>query len=98
MDYHYHARTTIHQRKELAMAVIEDGQSSKEAEVSFKLSRQSAAKWVRRFRDRSCRPRCSPRLTSTELVERVEAQRLQRWTGTRIAREFFPIDAAYHFR
>lgn len=23
MDYHYHARTTMHQRKELAMAVIE---------------------------------------------------------------------------
>jgi transposase InsO family protein len=81
MDYHYHARTTVHQRKQLAMAVIG--------------GRLSAAKWVRRFRDegeaglrdRSCRPRCSPRLISDELVVLVESQRRLRWTGMRIARE-----------
>jgi transposase InsO family protein len=95
MDYHYHARTTIHQRKELAMAVIEGRLSLKEAAASFKLSRQSAAKWVTRFReegeaglrDRTCRPRRSPRLTPAELVVRVEAQRRLRWTGMRIAKE-----------
>ena len=95
MDYHYHARTTIHQRKELAMAVIEGRLSLKEAAAEFKLSRQSAAKWVRRFRDegeaglrdRSCRPRRSPRQTIAELTGRIEAQRRLRWTGMRIARE-----------
>ncbi len=57
--------------------------------------RLSVAKWVRRFReegearlrDRSCHPLCSPRLTSAELVVRVEAHLRQRWTGRRIARE-----------
>ncbi len=95
MDYHYHARTTIHQRKELAMAVLERRLSLKEAAASFRLSRQSAAKWVRRFRDEgeaglrdlSCRPRCSPRQIPADLIARVEAQRRRRWTGMRIARE-----------
>ena len=49
MDYHHHARLTIHRREELAQAVIQGQLSLKEAAASFKLSRQSAAKWVARF-------------------------------------------------
>jgi transposase InsO family protein len=63
------------------------------AAAEFKLSRQSAAKWVRRFRegggaalrDRSSRPHRSPRRIGPELVERVERLRRERWTGVRIA-------------
>jgi transposase InsO family protein len=79
MDYYYHARLTIHRREELAKIVVQ--------------GRQSAAKWVRRFRaqgrsglcDRSSRPRRSPRRSSAELVAQVEQLRRQRWTGVRIA-------------
>ena len=50
MDYHHHARLTIYRREELAETVIQGRLSLKEAAAEFKLSRQSAAKWVRRFR------------------------------------------------
>jgi transposase InsO family protein len=93
MDYHHHARLTIHRREELAKIVVQGRLSLKEAAAEFKLSRQSAAKWVRRFRaqgrsglcDRSSRPRRSPRRSSAELVAQVEQLRRQRWTGVRIA-------------
>jgi transposase InsO family protein len=93
MDYHHHARLTIYRREELAQAVIQGQLSLKEAAASFKLSRQSAAKWVARFRqsgrdglrDRTSRPHHSPRLTNPPLVERVACLRRERWTGVRIA-------------
>jgi len=93
MDYHHHARLTIHRREELAKTVLFCRLSLKEAAAEFKLSRQSAAKWVRRFRieghpglrDRSSRPGRSPRRTSAQLVAQVERLRRQRWTGVRIA-------------
>ena len=93
MDYHHHARLTIHRREELAEAVIQGRLSLKKAAAEFKLSRQSAAKWVHRFRteqqpglrDRSSRPHRSPRSTSPELIDRVQRLRRQRWTGVRIA-------------
>jgi transposase len=93
MDYHHHARLTIVRREELAKSVLEGRLSLKEAE--FKLSRQSAAKWVRRYRDhgvaglndRSSRPHCSSRGTSKERIMEIEQLRRQRWTGVRIARQ-----------
>jgi transposase InsO family protein len=82
MDYHHHARLTVRGREDLAKSVVEG-----------RLSRQSAAKWVRRYReggaaalgDRSSRPGRSPRITSADLVERVAQLRRERWTGVRIA-------------
>jgi len=67
--------------------------SLKQAAACFKLSRQSAAKWVARFRqagrdglrDRTSRPQRSPRRTRAEVAERVATLRRQRWTGVRIA-------------
>ena len=61
----------------------------------YGLSRQTAGKWVRRYRqlgvsgleDRSSRPRRLRQPTSAELVSRVEALRRERWTGHRIARQ-----------
>ena len=93
MDYHHHARLTVLRREELAKSVIERRLSLKQAANEFKLSRQSAAKWVARYRqqgraglqDRTSRPHRSPRRTSAELAARVEALRRQRWTGVRIA-------------
>jgi transposase InsO family protein len=93
MDYHHHARLTIHSRERLAKDVVEGRLSLREAAAECRLSRQSAGKWVRRYReagvaglgDRCSRPRRSPRSTSAELVERVERLRRERWTGVRIA-------------
>jgi transposase InsO family protein len=93
MDYHHHARLTVHGREQLAKDVVEGRLSLREAAAERGLSRQSAAKWVRRYRqsgvsglvDRSSRPECSPGRTSEELIERVERLRRERWTGVRIA-------------
>src|SRR5271154_677862 len=89
MDYHHHARLTIHSRELLAKKVLAGEVSLNSAAAEFKLSRQSAAKWVRRFRaggraalhDRSSRPHRSPRTTSPEVVARVECLGRGPWTG-----------------
>jgi transposase InsO family protein len=93
MDYHHHARLTIYSREQLAKRVLQGELSLNEAAAEFKLSRQAAAKWVRRFReggsaalqDLTSRPHRSPRTTSSELASRVERLRHERWTGVRIA-------------
>jgi transposase InsO family protein len=93
MDYHNHARLVVCRREELAQEVLAGRVSLKEAAASFKLSRQSAAKWVRRYRDQgvaglrdgSSRPLRSPRRTSEERVMEIERLRRERWTGIRIA-------------
>jgi len=93
MDYHHHARLTIHSREQMAKRVLQGELSLSEAAAEFKLSRQAAAKWVRRFReggsaalrDLSSRPHRLPRSTSAETASHVEQLRRQRWTGVRIA-------------
>jgi transposase InsO family protein len=95
MDYHHHARLTVRGREYLAKSVIEGRLRLREAAAECRLSRQSAAKWVRRYRleglaglkDRSCRPVRSPRRKTEELIQQVEVLRRQRWTGVRIALE-----------
>jgi transposase InsO family protein len=95
MDYHHHARLTVHGRELLCRAVVEGRLGLCEAAAEHKLSRQTAAKWVRRYRehgvaglaDRSSRPRRLRQPTSPELVARVEALRRERWTGFRIAQQ-----------
>lgn len=93
MDYHHHARLTIFSREALAKSVVEGRLSLREAAAERGLSRQSASKWVKRFRqggpaalqDRSSRPHRSPRSVDSELVERVERLRRERWTGVQIS-------------
>src|SRR5258708_22283418 len=95
MDYHHHARLVVYSREQLAQSVLEGGLSLKEAAAEFRLSRQSAAKWVRRYRDhgvaglndRSSRPHRSPRGTPKERIMEIEQLRRQRWTGVRIAQQ-----------
>jgi transposase len=80
MDYHQNARLTVYSREQIVKMVVSD---------------KTAAKWVRRYRDRgraglmdlSSRPHRSPRQTSSSLLERVLALRRLRWNGWRIARE-----------
>ena len=94
MDYHHHARLTIVRREELAQSVLGGRLSLKEAMAEYKLSRPTA-KWVRRYRedglmglrDRSSRPRRSPRQTSEDRVMEIERLRRERWTGVRIAQQ-----------
>src|ERR1035441_3566716 len=79
MDYHQNARLTIHSREQLAQIVVERGGTLKAAAAAFNVSAKTAAKWVGRFRehgvsglrDRSSRPKRSPRSTSSSLLERV---------------------------
>jgi transposase InsO family protein len=93
MDYHHHARLTVHGRELLCRAVLEGRLGLCEAAAAHKISRQTAAKWVRRYReggvaslaDRSSRPANSPLQVPPDLVARVEALRRERWTGVRIA-------------
>ncbi len=83
MDYHHHARLTIYSRERLAKSVVQGRLSLCEAAAEHRLSRQTAAKWVRRFKaegmaglaDRSSRPHRLRQPTSPELVARVEAMR-----------------------
>jgi transposase InsO family protein len=93
MDYHHHARLTMYSREQLAKSVVEGRLSLREAAAERGLSRQSASKWVKRYReggraalqDRSSRPHRSPRRVAVQLAERVEQLRRERWTGVRIA-------------
>lgn len=93
MNYHHHARLTVHGRELLARSVVEGRLGLCEAAASHRLSRQSAAKWVRRYRElgveglgnRSSRPRRLRGVTSAEQIERVASMRRERWTGVRIA-------------
>jgi transposase InsO family protein len=93
MDYHHHARLTVHGREALCRAVVEGRLRLGEAAAEPRLSRQTAAKWVRRYKaegaaglsDRSSRPARSPRRTADALAAQVEQLRRPRWTGVRIA-------------
>ena len=93
MRYHPLSRTTVHTRKQMVEAVLSGRLSLKEAAAEFKLSRQSAAKWVKRFgeegvgglADRSSRPARLWHQTPPKLVARVERMRREGWTGLRIA-------------
>jgi transposase InsO family protein len=93
MDYHHHARLTIHGRETLSKSVQQEGLSLREAAANYQLSRQSAGKWVKRYReqglgglgDRSSRPHRLRCPTSEQQIKRVEDLRRERWTGVRIA-------------
>jgi len=93
MDYHHNARLVIFSREQLAQSVVEGRLSLCEAAAEHRLNRQSASRWVRRYRqsgrsglaDRSSRPHRSPRRTPAELAERVERLRRERKTGVQIA-------------
>jgi len=95
MDYHQNARLTVYSREQMAKMVVERGCTKQAAATAFHVSAKTAAKWVRRYRQRgvaglkdlTSRPHRSPRRTPSFLLERAFALRRLRWNGWRIARE-----------
>ena len=93
MDIHQNARLTLRSREALVFYVLRDGFTRKAAAAAFRVSARTVAKWVGRFqregavglRDRSSRPRRSPRRVEEALRARViELRRSRRaayWIG-----------------
>jgi len=85
MDIPKNARLTLRSREALARKIMMEKVTLNVAAAAFSVSRKTAAKWVRRYRtlglpglrDRSSRPRHSPRRTSEELIAQVIALRRQ---------------------
>ena len=93
MDLHQNARLTFRSREALANKILMERLTLKAAAAAFNVSRKTAAKWVHRYRhlglagmrDRSSRPRHSPRRTSSELMAQVVALRRQLLPAYQIA-------------
>jgi transposase InsO family protein len=93
MNAHSRAKTTPRSRELLVGRVLAEGWSRREAATAFGLSLRTTAKWLRRFReeglsglrDRSSRPRSSPRRTAETLRKRVLELRQKRLTGREIS-------------
>jgi transposase InsO family protein len=95
MDYHDHARLTVYGREAMCQAIEQGRLRLREAAAERGLSRQTAGKWLRRYRqegapglrDRSSRPRRLRCPTPAASIALVETLRRQRWTGYRIAQQ-----------
>ena len=94
MDIHQNARLTLRSREDLVRLVVEQGCTRAQAASAFRVGAKTAAKWVGRYReggapalrDRSSRPRRSPRQLPESLVSRVIELRRQHMPGFAIAR------------
>jgi transposase InsO family protein len=83
MGQHGSARLSVHSRFTIAVRVIEEGWTVTAAATAANVSRQTASKWVRRFRDegeaglrdRSTRPLRVHRRIAAELVRAIERLR-----------------------
>ena len=93
MNIHSGARSCRASRMLLVERITEQGWSVDEAATAAGLSRRSAFKWLRRYReegeagldDRSSRPRHMPRATPAEWRQQILELRQTRMTGARIA-------------
>lgn len=94
MDIHQNARLLPRMRAALAEEILR-GRPVGAVAAGYGVSERTARKWLIRFqregvfgmRDRSSRPRHSPRRTTPETEQRVDQLRRQRFTGAQIARE-----------
>jgi len=94
MNIHSRARSCPQSRALLVHRVREDGWSPAEAAAAAGLSRRTAFKWLRRYRedgpaglrDRSSRPHRQPAATPDEWCKLIVSLRHHRMTGERIAR------------
>jgi len=92
MNIHKNARLTLRGREELVRR-IGDGEGLAATASRLRVSRQTARKWVQRYRedreaglqDRSSRPQSSPRQLAGRLVLGARVLRQQRWTCRQIA-------------
>jgi len=95
MHIHSNARRTFRSRDALVASIIEQRFTVKAAAAAFTVSERTARKWLARFRaegkaglrDRSSRPRRSPRQTPLAQVAVVLALRRLRLPGFQIARQ-----------
>jgi len=92
MNVHKNARLTPRGRV-LMIERIESGVPLGEAALAAGVSRQTAYRWLTRYRqgdrcldDRSSRPHRCPHRLSADRIARIEELRRQRWTGPAIAR------------
>jgi len=93
MKLHGNARTTVRTRREM-VELVEAGVGLGLAAEAVGISRQTAGKWLRRYRelgptgllDRSSAPRAIPHRTPPRQAERIAAFRRKRWTARQIAR------------
>jgi transposase InsO family protein len=89
MGQHGSARLSVHSRLTIAVRVIEQGWSVTAAARAANVSRQTASKWVGRFRDegeaglrdRSTRPRRIHRRIAAEVVRAIERLRVNERMG-----------------
>jgi transposase len=93
MGQHGSARLSVHSRLTIAVRVAEQGWTVTAAARAANVSRQTASKWVGRYRelgkdglrDRSTRPHTIHRRLPTATVRRIERLRRQRLGSHRIA-------------
>jgi transposase len=93
MGQHGSARLSVHSRLTIALRVHEQGWTVTAAARAANVSRQTASKWVARYRDlgevglrdRSTRPRRISRQLASSLVRRIGRLRRQRLGSHRIA-------------
>lgn len=92
--HHGSAALTIHGRRTICRRVLQEGWSVTAAASAAGVSRQTASKWVNRFRDqgdaglanRSTRPHRSPARLATHHVARIVRARLRlRWGPHRLS-------------
>lgn len=94
MNTHPHARTTVLSRAALVRRIRELHQPVAAVAAALGISTRTAYKWLARWRkegrpglrERSSRPKCSPRTTHQTLVTRVLQLRRLRLPGFQIAR------------
>lgn len=94
MDVHQNAKLTPRGREQLVRYVSEHGCSLRAAAREFRVDAKTVRRWVRRYaecgaaglKDRSSRPRRSPRRVPRALVRRVVRARRRRLTVEQIAR------------
>lgn len=95
MNIHTNARLTLRSREALVSQVIEHRLTARAAAAAWAVSERTARKWLARFRsqgsaglrDRSSRPRLSPRQTPATKVAVVLSLRRMRLPGFQIARQ-----------
>ena len=93
MGQHGSARLSVHSRLTIAQRVLEQGWSVTAAAQAANVSRQTASKWVRRYRDlgevglrdASTRPHTIRWTVSAPMVRRIQRLRGQRLGSHRIA-------------
>jgi transposase InsO family protein len=92
--HHASAALTVHGRRVICRRVLEEGWSVTAAATASGVSRQTASKWVNRFREagdgglanRSTKPRSSPYRLPTRHVARIVRARLRlRWGPHRLS-------------